>query len=152
MERSSTSTKRSVHHTFCNQLPCIRLLCYWHECLPCHKHNSRVGQNRIYAPYMTVYFVISLPKMSYMHRIYMVLANPTQKWPANPTQKWPIPTIDSNIRSLIISRRSLPSLRTLFDVLARIITLVHTNLHVLQYTFLHRTTTTLACAPWSPCL
>jgi len=38
---------------------------------------SRVGQNRIYAPYMTVYLVISLPKIPYIHRIYMVLANPT---------------------------------------------------------------------------
>ena len=37
----------------------------------------RVGQNRIYAPYMTVYLVISLPKTPYIHRIYMVLANPT---------------------------------------------------------------------------
>ena len=36
----------------------------------------RVGQNRIYVPYMTVYMVISLPKIPYMHRIYMVLANP----------------------------------------------------------------------------
>ena len=38
---------------------------------------SRVGQNRIYTPYMTVYFVISLPKVPYVHRIYMVLANPS---------------------------------------------------------------------------
>ena len=37
----------------------------------------RVGQNRIYTPYMTVYLVISLLKIPYMHRIYMVLANPT---------------------------------------------------------------------------
>ena len=37
----------------------------------------RVGQNRIYAPYMTVYLVISLPKIPFIHRIYMVLANPT---------------------------------------------------------------------------
>ena len=36
----------------------------------------RVGQNRIYTPYMTVYFVISLPEVPYIHRIYMVLANP----------------------------------------------------------------------------
>jgi len=36
----------------------------------------RVGQNRIYTPYMTVYLVISLPKLPYIHRIYMVLANP----------------------------------------------------------------------------
>jgi hypothetical protein len=37
----------------------------------------RVGQNRIFTPYMTVYMVISLPKILYTHRIYMVLANPT---------------------------------------------------------------------------
>ena len=37
---------------------------------------ARVDQNRIYAPYMTVYVVISLPKMPYVRRIYMVLANP----------------------------------------------------------------------------
>jgi len=35
---------------------------------------TRVGQNRIYTPYMTVYLVISLPKIPYIHRIYMVLA------------------------------------------------------------------------------
>jgi hypothetical protein len=40
---------------------------------------SRVGQNRIYTLYMTVYLVISLPKIPYMHRIFMVLANPTHK-------------------------------------------------------------------------
>jgi hypothetical protein len=37
----------------------------------------RVGQNRIYTPYMTVYLVISLPNLPYIHRIYMVLANPS---------------------------------------------------------------------------
>jgi len=36
----------------------------------------RIGHNRIYALYMTVYLVISLPKKLYIHRIYMVLANP----------------------------------------------------------------------------
>jgi len=36
----------------------------------------RVGQDLIYAPYRTVYLVISWPKIPYMHRIYMVLANP----------------------------------------------------------------------------
>ena len=40
---------------------------------------SRVGQNRIYAPYMTVYLVISLPKTPYIHRICMVLANLNNK-------------------------------------------------------------------------
>ena len=42
-----------------------------------YPHICRVGQNRIYTPYMTVYLVISLPKLPYIHRIYMVLANPT---------------------------------------------------------------------------
>jgi hypothetical protein len=43
-----------------------------------HTHNSRVGQNRIYTPYTTVHLLFSLPKIPYMHRIYLVLANPTQ--------------------------------------------------------------------------
>jgi len=38
---------------------------------------SRVGQNRIYSLYVLVYLVISLPKIPYIHRINMVLANPT---------------------------------------------------------------------------
>jgi len=37
----------------------------------------KVGQNRIYTPYMTVYLLISLPKIPYIHRINMVLANPS---------------------------------------------------------------------------
>ena len=40
----------------------------------------RVGQNRIYTPYMTVYLVISLPKILYIHRIY------TRFWPT--LQMW----------------------------------------------------------------
>jgi len=43
----------------------------WPECVM-----HRVGQNRIYTPYMTVYLVISLPRLLYIHPIYMVLANP----------------------------------------------------------------------------
>jgi len=39
----------------------------------------RVGQNRIYALYMTVYMVISLPNIPYTHRIYVVLANPNYR-------------------------------------------------------------------------
>jgi len=35
----------------------------------------RVGQSRKYTPYMIVYSVISLPKVPYIHRIHMVLAN-----------------------------------------------------------------------------
>jgi len=37
---------------------------------------SRVGHNRTFTPYMTVYLVIYLPKILYTHRIYMVLADP----------------------------------------------------------------------------
>ena len=36
----------------------------------------RVGQNRIYTFIYTIYLVISKPKIPYVHRIYMVLANP----------------------------------------------------------------------------
>jgi len=36
----------------------------------------RVGQSRVYTPYMTIYLAVSLPKLPYMHRKYMVLANP----------------------------------------------------------------------------
>jgi len=36
-----------------------------------HLHFCRVGQNRISAPYMTVYMVISLPKIPYVHCIYL---------------------------------------------------------------------------------
>jgi len=41
---------------------------------------GRVGQDRIYiyiyTPYMTVHCVLSLPEIPYIHRVYMVLANP----------------------------------------------------------------------------
>jgi len=33
----------------------------------CTQHICRVGQNRIYGPYMTIYLVISLPKISYIY-------------------------------------------------------------------------------------
>jgi hypothetical protein len=41
------------------------------------RHMHRVGQNRIYILYMTVYLVIFLPTIPYINRIYMVLANST---------------------------------------------------------------------------
>ena len=47
-------------------------LAHWVRCQTC-----RVGQNRIYTPCMTVGLVISLPLLPCIHRIYMVLANPT---------------------------------------------------------------------------
>ena len=37
----------------------------------------RVGQSRIYTPYMTIYLVMSLPNIPCIHRVYMVLSNPT---------------------------------------------------------------------------
>jgi ACR3 family arsenite efflux pump ArsB len=38
---------------------------------------TRVGQNWVYTPLlMTVYLKIPLPKIPYVHRVYMVLANP----------------------------------------------------------------------------
>ena len=37
----------------------------------------KVGQDRIYTPYMTVCLIKSLQNMPYIHRIYMVLASPT---------------------------------------------------------------------------
>ena len=40
---------------------------------------SLVGQNRIFTPCMTVYMVISLPKIPYIHCTCMVLANPRHK-------------------------------------------------------------------------
>jgi len=49
---------------------------------------SRVGQNRIYTPYMTVYLVITLPEIPYMHRICMVLANPTHVFCSALEQGW----------------------------------------------------------------
>jgi hypothetical protein len=33
----------------------------------------RVGQDRIYTPYMTVFFMISLPKEPYINRIYIYI-------------------------------------------------------------------------------
>jgi hypothetical protein len=44
-------------------------------------HMRRVVQNRLYTPYVTVYSVISLPKIPYSLRIHMVLANPTYAHP-----------------------------------------------------------------------
>ena len=40
------------------------------------RFSNRVGQNCIYTAYMTVYSVISLPKIPHIHHIYIVLANP----------------------------------------------------------------------------
>ena len=44
---------------------------------------TNVGQNRKYTPNQTVYLVISLPKIPFIHRIYMVLANPNHHAPVS---------------------------------------------------------------------
>ena len=36
----------------------------------------RFGQNHIYTPYMTIYLVVSLSKVPYINRIYIIMANP----------------------------------------------------------------------------
>jgi len=67
-------------HVMYGHVPCIHtLLLLLHQALQCACRYTffRVGQNRIYTPYMTVHLVISLPKIPYVHRIHMVLANPT---------------------------------------------------------------------------
>ena len=48
------------------------------------KGSCRVGQNRIYTYIHTIY-LISKPKIPYVHRIFMVLANPryVYGWPKN---------------------------------------------------------------------
>jgi len=38
-----------------------------------NRYMYRVGQNHIYTSYMTVYLVIFLPKIPYIHRIYIRL-------------------------------------------------------------------------------
>ena len=53
----------------------IVYLLYQRSALAC-AYMCRVGQNCIFTPYMTVYLVTSQPKITYMHRIYMVRANP----------------------------------------------------------------------------
>jgi len=46
---------------------------------------TRVGQNRICTLFMTVHMVASLPKMLYIHCIYMVLVNPrNDSWAPSP--------------------------------------------------------------------
>ena len=49
-----------------------------YSCKPRTSHKTRVGQDRIYTPYMDINLMISLPELPYIYRTYMVLANPTQ--------------------------------------------------------------------------
>ena len=51
---------------------CVTCPLKYHKWITCliatckGSHIRRVGHNRIYAPYMTVYWVISLPKIPYI--------------------------------------------------------------------------------------
>ena len=74
-------------------------------------HIHRVGQNHIYAPYSTVYLLISLPKIPYTHRIYMVLASP------NPVTNC-ITAIDRKQQTNVCSSRSQDTCRTVVRVLS----------------------------------
>jgi hypothetical protein len=59
-------------------IPCLlRCFCFWAPFYFSLFHICRVGHNRIYTPYMPVCLVIFLPIIPYIHRMYMVLANPT---------------------------------------------------------------------------
>ena len=75
LHQSSTHINQAAQRQYvgaCNT--CIDNLGRLMSQLPLHQsftHINRVGQNRIYTPYMTVYFVISLPKSPYIHRKYI---------------------------------------------------------------------------------
>jgi hypothetical protein len=51
---------------------CLSCMCSLRHVWEMH----RASHNRINTPCMTVYLVISQPKILYIHRVYMVLANP----------------------------------------------------------------------------
>ena len=74
---SSLSSFSCFCENSCDWCIDAHMLPYTHAVIYTCCHIHRAGQNRIYAPYMTVYSVISLPNIPYTHRIYMVLANPT---------------------------------------------------------------------------
>jgi len=65
-----------------------------HTQLPWGYRTLRIGQNRIYTPYMTIYLVISLSKIPYVHRINMVLANPKHTPPISSPHCSPIHLLD----------------------------------------------------------
>ena len=54
----------------------VRVFLSWPMARTLRINIYRAGRNRMYAPYTTVYWVNSLPKIPYVYRIYMVLANP----------------------------------------------------------------------------
>jgi len=77
--------RRLILCTHCTACVCMCVCTSARACLCCACAHVRacacamyrVGQNRIYTYIYTVYLVISKPKIPYGHRIYMVLANPS---------------------------------------------------------------------------
>jgi len=61
-QHTSTCIKTHKQHTSA----CIKIQRYTQA-----THTRRLGQNRTLTPYMTVYLVISLPKLPYIHCIYV---------------------------------------------------------------------------------
>ena len=87
---------------------CVRMSSGDVDCTYCVERMCRVGQNRILTPYVTVHLVISLPKIPYIHRIYMVLANPTN-------MLWSISCVSVEVRceGVIDTLRSLACTRSI---------------------------------------
>jgi len=98
------------------------------------RQTCRVGQNRIYTPYMTVYLVISLPKIPYLHRIYMVLANNTNI----SRQPWNNYNYTQNCRHIQEIQISIqPHVRAHLQVCARSFTPAGLYTFVHTYRFVH---------------
>jgi len=66
---------------------------------------TRVGQNRIYTPYMTVYLAIFLPKIPFIQRIYIYIYIYIWCWPTLhiTCMRWLEPCIDGiHIQSTVL--------------------------------------------------
>jgi len=78
------------------------------------QHVCRVGQNRIYTPYMTVCMVISLFKIPYIYRINVCIYGLGQPYTNVPIEKHtPLTPLIPFPTSVAISSLSSPQLRSL---------------------------------------
>ena len=76
------------------------------------QHVCRVGQNRIYTPYMTVCMVISLFKIPYIYRINVCINGLGQPYTNVPIEKHtPLTPLIPFPTSVAISSLSSPQLR-----------------------------------------
>ena len=53
----------------------VYIRCIWQG-----NHLARVGQNHMYAPYITVYLLSSLPKLPYIHHTYIRVSSQPNVW------------------------------------------------------------------------